>query len=130
MRYPLAGERKNPQYIAAMRQKEDTMSNKLFASKSVRKAIMKAMTPSQRRWMKEGEIFAVRIIRKGKELKRWGADNNMAKIAVGGKCCKIYKNNLEDLAWNNNPEEARKEAVIALNYFVYGDEDEYKVVIM
>lgn len=106
------------------------MSNKNFVSKEVRKAIMKAMTPTQRRWMKEGEIFSVRIIRNGKELKRWGADNNNAKIAVGGKSCHIYRNNLVDFAWNNNPEEAAKEAANALDYFVFGNEDEYKVVVM
>ena len=113
-----------------MRQKEDTMSNKLFVSKEVRKAIMKAMTSAQRRWMKEGEIFAVRIVRNGQMLKRWGADENTAKIAVGGKCCRIYRNNLEDLAWNRDEEKARKEAVAALDYFIYGDPDEYQVIIM
>lgn len=113
-----------------MRQKEDIMSNKLFASKIVRKAIMKAMTPAQRRWMKDGEIFSVRIIRNGKTLKRWGADENMAKIAIGGKCCRLYRNNLIDLAWNYDTEKAAKEAAAALDYFVYGDEGEYEVIVM
>lgn len=102
--------------------------NKLFVSPEVRKAIMKAMTPSQRKWMKEGEIFAICIIRKGKPLLRWGEDNNMVKLDVGGACCKIYRNNLEELAWNIDTEKARKEAAQAIDYFIY--DDEYQIVIM
>ena len=105
-------------------------NNKVFCPTAVRTAIMKAMNKSQRRWLKEGEIFSVRIIRKGRPMKRWGADQNMAKIAVGGNCCRIYRNNLEDLAWSHDPEKAREEAANALNYFIYGDSSEYEVVIM
>ena len=102
---------------------------KLFASKEVRKAIRKAMSKSQRRWMDEGEIFSVRIIRFGHPMKRWGDDNNTAKIAVGGKNCRIYKNNLVDLAWNYDSEKAAVEAASALDYFVYGDHSDFEVVI-
>ena len=99
---------------------------KLFASKEVKKAIMKKMSKSQRKWMKEGEIFSVRIIKAGKEMKRWGADGNIAKIAVGGKNCRIYRNNLVEFAWNYDPEKAAIEAARALDYFIDG---EYEVVI-
>ena len=99
---------------------------KLFASKEVKKAIRKAMSKSQRKWMDEGEIFAVRIIKAGREMKRWGADGNIAKISVGGKNCRIYRNNLVDFAWNYNEDKAAEEAARALDYFIDG---EYTVVI-
>lgn len=102
---------------------------KLFASKEVKKAIMKKMSKSQRKWMKEGEIFSIRIVRFGRPMKRWGDDDNTAKIAVGGKSCRIYRNNLVDLAWNYDPENAAVEAARALDYFVYGDKDDFDVVI-
>ena len=99
---------------------------KLFASKEVKAAIRKAMSKSQRRWLDEGEIFSVRIVKVGKEMKRWGAEENTAKIAVGGKNCRIYRNNLVEFAWNYDEEKAAEEAARALDYFIDG---EYEVVI-
>lgn len=102
---------------------------KLFASKEVRKAIAKNMSKNQRKELKEGKIFEINIIRYGKHLHRWGAEENTAKIVIGGKSCKIYENNLVNMAWNYNLEKASKEAANALDYFVYGGRDEYEIVV-
>ena len=98
-------------------------------SKEVRKAIARAMTPTPRKWWKQGELFSVRIIRKGKLLKRWGGEDNTAKLTCNGKG-KVVRCNLVDRTWTWDTEKKLAEAVSAIDYFVYGDKSEYEVVIM
>lgn len=107
---------------------------KLFASKEVKAAIRKAMSNSQRRWLDEGEIFSVRIVRSGKTLIRWGEDEkenmeNVAVLKIQGRNCRILDTNLKDRAWSYDSEKAFEEGVRALNYYVYGPRHEYKIFI-
>ena len=98
-------------------------------SNDVKKALARALTPTQRKWWKEGELFSFRIQRKGNLLKRWGGKDNIAKITCNGKG-KVTRCNLTDRTWTWMPEKKMAEAVSALDYFVYGSPEEYEVTVM
>lgn len=107
---------------------------KLFASKELKAAIRKAMSPSQRKWLDEGEIFSIRIVRMGDTLKRWGNDDdpameNVATLKVQGRNCQILDTNLKERAWSWDKEKAFEEGVRALDYYVEGIRRNYKIYI-
>lgn len=99
---------------------------KLFATKEIRKNICKAMSKTQRKDLENGKTFVVTIERTGKALKRWGKE---ATVEIRGKNMEIINTNLINRTWEFECEEAYKEAIKALDYFVYGDKGEYKIAI-
>ena len=107
---------------------------KLFASKELKKAIRKTMTKTQRRQLDDGAMFFVTIKRNGKVLHRWGYDDdsemiNVATVIIQGKACLIHETNLEQRSWDWDLCRAFKEAVDALDYYVYGEKKEYSIKI-
>ena len=97
------------------------MSKKVYLSKEVKSAIANAMNKSQRKWWKDGELFSIRIYRTGNSLKRWG---NYVAFTCNGKG-RVTRCNLEEFSGAN-----LDGCIRAIDYFVYGDESEFSVVIM
>ena len=99
--------------------------SKNFVEKAVRKVIAQNMSKTQRKALAEGETFIVHIHRFGRELKRWGWDNNNCHFHISGKNMNVHYNSLSDMAWDNRIDLAND----AISYFIYGGKGEYKMVI-
>lgn len=103
------------------------MDKSSFVPADVKKTILSHMPKAMRNQLSDGKPFSVVIKRYGKHLKRWGENENTAKIVLSGENCKILENSLVELAWSENEDHARDEARNALSYFIYGNENEYEI---
>jgi len=89
---------------------------------TARNILEKKMPGAVRKAYKSGAEIHVKIMRTGRPLYRWGRECELL-IRRGI----ILKNSMAELAWNWDEQKAFAEAANAIDYMVYGNEDEYKI---
>lgn len=93
---------------------------KIYLNPETRKIIEKRMSKEIRQQYKNGRSTLVMIKRTGKPLIKWG-DAAVLLIEKNGKILDFGKSLTY---WDENPRHLKE----VVDYFVYGDECEYKVM--
>lgn len=97
--------------------------NMVTMPKMAKRIIETNMPGSVRRAYAQGAEIRVTIMRTGRPLKRWGS---AAEIVIRNN--RILENSMADNAWNYDTAKAMREAAMALNYMVYGESHEYRII--
>lgn len=96
-------------------------------SRNVLSATEKAMSKTDRRAFKENKAYAFVTIQRAKALKRWG---NKCYFTLNTSSGALGRNSLVSAAWNCDEIKAWDKARKALDYFVEGDKNNYKINVV